>query len=271
MRELMGRLGHASPVVFDVGANKGDTAALFRGMFPGSTVHAFEPFPETIAMLRERFGGDDAVRIVEAAVSREAGRATFHVNHAHATNSLLARPEESERFYPKNAGPKGEIEVATISLDDYCDAQGIERVALLKLDIQGGELMAIGGAQRLLGEGRVDVVYSEIQFVELYEGAAQFDQVWGEMRRLGYWLFDVYDLHRWAALVRRCDVRVRGLSRAGATEAAGRSLIVEGGCSVREPDSAHVFVVVQHYGVEARVLVFRQVTDGLGTEGLEDR
>lgn len=196
MRELMGRLGHASPVVFDVGANKGDTAALFRGMFPGSTVHAFEPFPETIAMLRERFGGDGAVRIVEAAVSKEAGRATFHVNHAHATNSLLARPEESERFYPKNAGPKGEIEVATISLDDYCDAQGIERVALLKLDIQGGELMAIGGAQRMLGEGRVDVVYSEIQFVELYEGAAQFDQVWGEMRRLGYWLFDVYDLHR---------------------------------------------------------------------------
>jgi hypothetical protein len=48
----------------------------------------------------------------------------------------------------------------------------------------------------LLSEQLVDVVYSEIQFVPLYEGAAQFDGVWSKMRELGYALFDVYDLHR---------------------------------------------------------------------------
>jgi FkbM family methyltransferase len=182
-------------VILDVGANKGDTAALYRSMFSQAKIHCFEPFPETIAQLEDRFGSDADITIVPKAVSTEVGETTFFVNHAAATNSLLPRPEQ-DRLYPESAGPKGEIKVETVDLDSYCKLSSIKQVGILKLDIQGGELMAIAGARRLLSEQLVDVVYSEIQFVPLYEGAAQFDGVWSKMRELGYALFDVYDLHR---------------------------------------------------------------------------
>ena len=193
---LIERLGIKSPIIFDVGANKGDTAAEYLSLFPNATVYCFEPFPETLDLLNQRFAGNEHVAIVPKAVSTEAGTTTFFVNHAAATNSLLPRPAKSKRFYPKNARSKGEIEVQTIDLDSYCHGLDIDRINILKLDIQGGELMAIGGAERMLGEQCVDVVYCEIQFAPLYEGAAQFDGVWVKMRELGYSLFDIYDLHR---------------------------------------------------------------------------
>ena len=194
--EIVRRMGVSDPVVFDVGANKGDTAASYIGLMPQAKVHCFEPFPEMIGVLENRFGVNDRVTVVPKAVSSGVAETTFYVNHAHATNSLLPRPGEGERFHPKNAGAKGEIRVETVDLDGYCGERGIERVHVLKMDIQGGELMAIQGAQGLLSEQRVDVVYCEIQFVPLYEGAAQFDGVWSKMRAFGYELFDVYDLHR---------------------------------------------------------------------------
>jgi FkbM family methyltransferase len=194
-RGILEKLGVAEPVILDVGANKGDTAALYRSMFSQAKIHCFEPFPETIAQLEDRFGSDADITIVPKAVSTEVGETTFFVNHAAATNSLLPRPEQ-DRLYPESAGPKGEIKVETVDLDSYCKLSSIKQVGILKLDIQGGELMAIAGARRLLSEQLVDVVYSEIQFVPLYEGAAQFDGVWSKMRELGYALFDVYDLHR---------------------------------------------------------------------------
>lgn len=193
---IVEKLGVGSPVVFDVGANKGDTVELYREMFPDGTVHCFEPFPDTVAMLESRFGRDDKVKIVASAVSTQVGTTSFFVNHASATNSLLPISDNSARFYPEVTKPEGEIEVSTVDLDSYCDEHAIETINILKLDIQGGELMALGGAERLLRDSRIDVVYSEIQFVPLYEGAAQFDGVWAKMREFGYALFDVYDLHR---------------------------------------------------------------------------
>lgn len=188
--------GINSPIIFDVGANKGDTAADYLSLFPGASVHCFEPFPDTLDLLGQRFAGNKHITIVPKAVSTEIGTTAFFVNHSSATNSLLPQAAEDSRFYLEETKPKGEITVETINLDSYCDSNGVERVHVLKLDIQGGELMAIGGAERMLSEQRVDVVYCEIQFVPLYEGAAQFDGVWGKLRELGYHLFDVYDLHR---------------------------------------------------------------------------
>jgi FkbM family methyltransferase len=193
---LIERLGCKSHVIFDVGANKGDTAADYLSLFPDANIHCFEPFPETLAQLNQRFASDERITIIPKAVAIGTGTTRFFVNHAAATNSLLPRPDESERFYPKTASPKGEIEVQTTGLDSYCRDNAIDHINVLKLDIQGGELMALSGAESLLKDQRIDLVYSEIQFVPLYQNAAQFDGVWAKLRDTGYTLYDIYDLHR---------------------------------------------------------------------------
>ncbi len=195
-QSIINRLGISEPTIFDVGANKGDTVALYRNLLPDSAFHCFEPFPETLKALHTRYDDDQRVTIIPKAVSTEPGTTSFFVNQSAATNSLLPRPGESGRYYPETAKPKDEIQVQTIDLDSYCNQQSIDRINILKLDIQGAELLALQGAKGLLCNHRIDLIYAEIQFVELYKDAAQFDGLWGMLRNYGYTLFDVYDLHR---------------------------------------------------------------------------
>jgi len=195
-REILERMGIERPIILDVGASVGETVARYRSLFPRGVVHAFEPFPESVAALTERFGGDDAVVLVPRGVSDRAGKRFLHVNAAPATNSLMPRPSDGPALYPSVGAPVGTIEIETIDLDSYAGDRGIERVGVLKLDIQGGERLAIAGARSLLGGQRVELVYTEIQFVPLYEGAPTFDRVWEDLRTLGYTLVDVHNIHR---------------------------------------------------------------------------
>src|SRR5215813_3127897 len=77
-----------APVIFDVGAHVGETAAHYRSLFPGALIHSFEPFPGSFAKLSAAFGADPRVVPHNAAVSDKTGTATFRVNRASVTNSL---------------------------------------------------------------------------------------------------------------------------------------------------------------------------------------
>ena len=88
----------------------------------------------------------------------------------------------------------GEIRVETVTLDDFCACEGIDHVDVLKMDIQGGELMALRGATGLLDQQAVDIVYAEVLFAELYDEGASFDQVWRYLEQFGYTLYGLYDL-----------------------------------------------------------------------------
>ncbi len=194
--QLIKQLGLESPVIFDVGANKGDTVFDYRKLFKDASIHCFEPFPEMIEVLKSRFSQDSKIQIVPKAVSEHVDQATFYVNKAHATNSLLPQPNDSQRYYQDQTQLKDEITIDTTTLDTYCAQNAIEHINILKLDIQGAELKAVAGASTLFKENRIDIVYCEIQFVPLYEGSAQFDQLWSAMRNLNYSLLDIYDIHR---------------------------------------------------------------------------
>ena len=58
------------------------------------------------------------------------------------------------------------LPIKTISLDDFWTAQGISRMDLLKLDIQGNEAEALAGTRCLFSEGRVGVVFIELNWAK---------------------------------------------------------------------------------------------------------
>lgn len=194
-RRLLSAAGIPVTTVFDVGANLGQTAHRYRRAFPQADIFCFEPFPESIAALSKSHRGDNRVHVVPKAVGREVGRATFHVNAHHATNSLLPRPTRTRRYFPNAAAPRSTIEVEVTDLDTFVRDAAIERVDVLKLDIQGGELQALQGATNLLGAGNVSLIYTEIMFVPHYQGGALFHEICRLLGTLGFSLFDVYDLH----------------------------------------------------------------------------
>src|SRR5262249_11275435 len=131
MRELV---RSDAPVVFDVGAHVGQTAARYRTLYPGATIHSFEPFPESFRALAETSRGDPLVVPHETAVSDVTGKAQLNVNRSAQTNSLL--PSDSRAAHYWGSGlleTKGEVTVATTTLDDFCATNGIGHIDILKI------------------------------------------------------------------------------------------------------------------------------------------
>lgn len=204
--------GTPTQVVLDVGANAGDTVAQYRSLFPGALIHAFEPFPDAHRRLAGRFVADARVRAHLCAVTDAAGAAALHVHDADVTNSLLPTQPGAAAWAgsPDRLKPTT-IEVRTVTLDGFCEAEGLTQVDVLKMDIQGGEAMALRGARGLLERRAVRAIYVEVLFAPLYQGQAYFCDVSAILAGHGYQLFGLYNLVQgerglgWADAVFRPD------------------------------------------------------------------
>jgi FkbM family methyltransferase len=186
--------GRRPRTIFDVGANVGNTVEKYYFDYPHSIVHAFEPDPSTFSQLEARFEGHPRVQCHCLAVSRNQRSETFFINEDPATNSLLPRPASGRRYFNKTGVLSQTIEVPATTISDFCAEQGITEIDILKLDIQGGELLALKGAETLLREHKIQVLYAEVQFIPLYEGAPLFHDVAHYLEAQGFALYGLYDL-----------------------------------------------------------------------------
>ena len=84
--------------------------------------------------------------------------------------------------------------VETATLEQCLDGQAIQDPALLKLDVQGYELIALQGCSALLDRFRY--VYVEASFIELYVGQALVTEVIRFLLDRGFKLLCVANLSR---------------------------------------------------------------------------
>lgn len=84
------------------------------------------------------------------------------------------------------------FEVAARPLDDVLDEAGIERVDLLKMDIEGAEGRALGGLHRALAARRVARVLLELHPRHLHDLGSSAERVIADLRGYGYrpWKID---------------------------------------------------------------------------------
>ncbi len=190
-------LDESSPVIFDVGAHEGTVVRKYLGLFPRATIHAFEPTPAALRGLRAAFGADGRVHIHEVALSETEGTATIHKNLFGDTNSLLASDGRAKEYW--GAGlleTADELSVRTTTVERVAAERGLSRIHILKLDVQGAELRVLKGAERLLREHRIDIVYCEVILAPTYVGQAPLFEYLRFFHELGYVLFSVHDLQR---------------------------------------------------------------------------
>lgn len=161
--------------VVDVGANEGQTIARVLKEFPQSHVHAFEPAPETHERLAASVANDSRVSIYPFACGSKAGSADFHITGNHWCSSLLAPSELGRRYYGDWYATRQVVKVPVVTLDNWANQQGINRVDLVKVDVQGFDLEVLKGATGLLGNVRA--INCECQFAPEYEGCASFSQI----------------------------------------------------------------------------------------------
>jgi FkbM family methyltransferase len=189
---LLQAAGRTAEHIVDGGAFEGEITAQYLAAFPDAHVWAFEPTPAQVERLRQRFAEESRVTIVPAALGAAEGSAQPALNDASATNSLLALDKAEGAYLDSPVRTDGAVEVTVETLDGFCRRQGLESLSIVKLDVQGYEQQVISGAGQVLGRSGVDLFFTEVNFVYVYE---EQTRIWDLMKCLNgyrYRLFDFY-------------------------------------------------------------------------------
>lgn len=173
-------------VIFDVGANVGEITQKYLSLFSEATIHAFEPFPDSFAFLKQRFVDSRNVVLNQCAVSDNDGDVILYLGKSNFTHSLL-------RMADKSKADKVSITVNGAKLDSYCSNHGIKRINILKLDIQGGEYAALIGATELLASCAIDLIYMEVMVSSDYEDYPNWHEVGSFLGEYSYMFFNFYN------------------------------------------------------------------------------
>jgi len=206
------------PVLFDVGANVGTFSLACLDAFDGRCqLHAFEPASATFERLRSTSALAIAgVLFHKLALSDHEGTAILHSSEACASIASLERLGRPVRPFVKEL----DEQVALTTVDQFCQCNEIERIDLLKLDIEGHELAALRGAERMLAENRIRFIQFEFgeNNVSSRTYLADFDSVLGrhfDMFRivpggLVPWLYEGGRSELFATMNYLCERRAKG-------------------------------------------------------------
>jgi FkbM family methyltransferase len=143
-------------VAVDAGANVGVFCVELAAL--GYEVHAFEPIPETYARLRENVALNPRVAGRVHTKDRALGDREDQVVRMTAPGNSPATAYIAQE--PGN-GTGTLLPVRTTTLDAYAEASGLQRIAFLKLDVEGYEPAVLRGAVRLLSRHAIDTVFFE--------------------------------------------------------------------------------------------------------------
>ena len=179
--------------VVDIGANRGQFALVARRSFPDARIISFEPLPQPARQFRAVFSHDSRVELHECAIAPKHGCAPLHISKRDDSSSLLPIGALQSHIFP-GTQEIGTATVAVAPLDEYVTDKDLDAPALLKLDVQGFELQALQGCERLLS--RFAFVYVECSYIELYAGQALADEVIAWLHDRGFSHAGTYNLQR---------------------------------------------------------------------------
>jgi FkbM family methyltransferase len=153
------RLIPDAETIFDVGANVGQTARTYHGLFPSAHIWSFEPFEQSYKALSSAVR-DCKFHPNQLALSDEVGSSTLNIGTCSVTNSLLRRENDTGKS----------VEIHTDTIDHFSQTHGVSKIDILKMDVEGAESRVLRGAQGLFAQGAIRSVFLEVYFDPVYRG-----------------------------------------------------------------------------------------------------
>lgn len=152
--------GSNHPVVFDCGANIGvfGRYAVSKG---AALVVAFEPSPENALCLKRNLSKEiEAKRVI-----------VIEKGIWDSETTLRFSTKNTENPGSHSISAEGDLSVPVISIDSAVKELGIDRVAYIKMDIEGAECRAIKGAQHTIASMQPDLCVATEHTADYYKNA----------------------------------------------------------------------------------------------------
>ena len=186
-------------VIFDVGANVGQSAKAYARRFLDARIHSFEPSPQTYRRLLDRVSGFP--QVVTHCLALGRAEATLGLTQARnpALNHLVPADQPL---------PKGAVRVAVRTGTDVMQKLNVDRIDFLKIDTEGHDLEVLHGFLPVLD--RVDFIQVEAGMNPYNRTHAPFGELEALLRGEGFQLAYIFDQKlEWKRggqpVLRRCD------------------------------------------------------------------
>lgn len=179
------RYARPGMTVLDIGANIGaHTLALARLVTRTGSVHAFEPTDFAFEKLARNVSLNDMpqIRAIKAALS----------------DHNAERQDITYRSSWRTSGGRNDrtTRVDFVRLDDWCARNGVSRVGLIKIDIDGNEFAALAGGMQLIEQSRPVIVMEAVwpHFADDRRNPFLL------LQRVGYWFRDAKSDHEYSSV-----------------------------------------------------------------------
>jgi FkbM family methyltransferase len=170
-------------IIFDVGANVGDWVKTVLSINPSAQIHCFEPSEKTFGILCSNKFSENVVLNQLGLGSKKEQKEFFTYGDGSVINSVYNRSGIASK-------PVSQETVLIDTVSDYCREKNVEKIDLLKIDVEGGEFEVIKGAGDLINNGRIKVVQFEYGGTFIDAGVLLKD-VFNFFRERGYLLYKI--------------------------------------------------------------------------------
>jgi FkbM family methyltransferase len=173
-----------SHVIFDVGANIGQSVVRFRDWFPSARIFSFEPVASTYAELQKRTGHLEGGHLSRLAMGAETRNRFINTNDD---------PLSSINSFVRQAKVGAGEMVKQETLDRFGAEMGVHGIDLLQIDVEGYALDVLTGCRELLRGGKVKFLYIETALRDDESYFVPFASLDAELRPLGFEVFGIYE------------------------------------------------------------------------------
>ena len=165
-------------IFFDVGSHAGSFIKSIKKIKKEVEIHAFEPHPYLYKYLIEKYPD---VIVNEKCVTNNKGTCIINIpSLSVAISSVVDRKifkelEKDQKIFP--------LERNCITIDSYCEINGIPHIDFLKLDVEGAEFFVLSGVEKTLKDKKISAGQFEIG---ISESGYSTEDIIGLLDRFGY-------------------------------------------------------------------------------------
>ncbi|MAO32305.1 MAG: hypothetical protein CL824_02260 [Crocinitomicaceae bacterium] len=173
------------PIIFDVGANKGQSIEKYLKLFDNPTIHSFEPIKDEIHKLEKKYQKNTNIYLNNLALGEKNEIKDFYIT-AKSDNSsfnklnlgtewLKIRSKQNNTNELNYVKKVEKVKIST--LDEYVKLNNIDKIDLIKIDTQGYEDKVLEGSLNSIKNNKISVIQTEIMLDNNYKKYFSFSDL----------------------------------------------------------------------------------------------
>jgi len=170
--------------ILDVGAHKGQTTAHFNKLFPKSSLYAFEPSPELFPLLSQNLAKIKNSSCYNIALGSSDGEGFLTLPSSDLCGQVSLIKNQSQNS----------TKVSLHKLDTFSAEHNIEKIDLLKIDVEGQEISVLEGAKGLLQKNSIKSIFLECDFNQEDTQHSFFFDVFNYLNSKNFSFYGLFDL-----------------------------------------------------------------------------